>query len=218
MYQFESLRRNGGFVFWGDYSSLRDLHEFIHDAVKRSSVLQDEGIVINLAYDIRKAFEGQRRMEVTKIENDEITLYGVEQTWPLFISQVALLRTSLAFLDTTSFHQAQMYLLEHLLESAIKKIFPSQSTDILNHFKQMVGTQESFISPLLGGRVCYFMQLTPAQRRDKLPMVLRSLTPMYDFTYQFWARNENNGLIDPSDFQNLDWDNIDAIPAKQRAL
>jgi hypothetical protein len=112
MLRFKLSKRNGGFVLWGDYNTLEPINSFLMDISEKSSILDDEGLIPALAYDLRKAYEGRREKDNAEVWNDNLTLYGVEQIWPLFITQIALLRTSLAFIDSGKKEQAIMYQLE----------------------------------------------------------------------------------------------------------
>lgn len=135
MLQFEKTMKNGGFTLWGNYEDLTSLHSFLMDVSSKSSVLETEGLIPALAYDLRKAYSGQRKRAKTTIGDDEISIYGVEQVWPTFIMQVALLRTGLAFIDSDKNEQSKMYLLEGFLENAINKIFPKECSSILASYR-----------------------------------------------------------------------------------
>lgn len=61
MLEFKLTPHHAGVALWGDYAALDKLHEFIHRIVEGSVYIEDkEGFVLRLAYDVRKAFEGQR--------------------------------------------------------------------------------------------------------------------------------------------------------------
>ena len=98
MLEFELTRHHTGLILWGDYWSLERLHELIHEIAAESPVIEDkEGLVLGLAYDVRKAFEGQRRQAKRKHHTDTCKIYGVEILWPVVLVQVGLLRQAMAF-------------------------------------------------------------------------------------------------------------------------
>ena len=89
------------------------------DVAEKSPILDSEGMTIALAYDLRKAYEHQRKHKKIKLWDDQITIYGVEQIWPTFLVQIALLRTALGYIDSTRLHQSNIYLLESHLEDGL---------------------------------------------------------------------------------------------------
>ncbi len=160
----EKTKNNGGFVLWGDYWSLREMHTFCMDCAEKSPTLEYEGLLVSLAYDIRKAYEKQREIDTASHFDEKIQIYGVEQVWPTFAVQVALLRASLAFYDSTKLEQSIVYRLEHIFIEAIPEIFPKSGNQILSSFERLSGIQESQVKDLIGSRVSYFLSLTKAKK------------------------------------------------------
>jgi len=72
-----------------DYTSLRWLHEIVHDVNDRSPLIKDEeGPFLGLAYDIRKAYERQREILPPPPHCEEMgTRYGVQILWPVLLLQ-----------------------------------------------------------------------------------------------------------------------------------
>nr|QTX14213.1 hypothetical protein [Klebsiella pneumoniae] len=68
------------FILWGDSEALNELHELIHYIVDESPLIKvKDGFMLSLAYDIRKAREGNRRVEQHQYDqHDTYKLYGVE--------------------------------------------------------------------------------------------------------------------------------------------
>lgn len=64
MLRYELTPNNAGFILWGDSEALNELHELIHYIVDESPLIKvKDGFMLSLAYDIRKAREGNRRVE-----------------------------------------------------------------------------------------------------------------------------------------------------------
>nr|WP_312464201.1 hypothetical protein [Pantoea endophytica] len=84
MFLFELTPNNGGIVLWGDTASLNELYELIHYIVDESPLIKNkDGFMLALAYDIRKAREGQRRTDEYLYDYSKTyELYGVELLWP----------------------------------------------------------------------------------------------------------------------------------------
>ncbi|WP_244491207.1 recombinase family protein [Paramesorhizobium deserti] len=63
MLSYHVLKNHAGILLIGDCTSLRWLHEVVHDVNERSPLVTDkEGMFLGLAYDVRKAYEQQREV------------------------------------------------------------------------------------------------------------------------------------------------------------
>ena len=203
----EKTKNNGGFVLWGDYWSLREMHTLCMDCSEKSPTLAYEGLLVSLAYDIRKAYEKQREIDTACHFDEKIQIYGVEQVWPTFIVQVALLRASLAFYDSTKLEQSIVYRLEHIFIEAIPEIFPKSGNQILSSFERLSGIQESQVKDLIGSRVSYFLSLTKAKRASELSEILKSLDKTMD---DFLRGNPQLRVnhYDPTIYDHHSWETI----------
>lgn len=207
---FESTKNNGGFVLWGDYWTLRELHQMCFDIVDRSPQLNPEGLVMSLAYTLRKAFEGQRQSTNLEHFNDKMKLYGVEQVWPTFIVQSALLRNGLAFGPSSKLEQSMMYQIEHALEVALHAAFPLTASDILDALRKLSSYTEAATTELLGSRVSYFLSLTKAKRATELSSILSSLDKSLDsLLRQPQSRSLSGYIFDPMIYDEHSWDTVD---------
>jgi hypothetical protein len=108
---YRLLKNRAGLLLIGDYASLRELNEIIHDINGRSPLIREEdGAFLGLAYDARKAYERQREIQLPPEGYDEIGVrYGVEILWPVLLVQQRMLRVSLGYLDHSRRHQAITY-------------------------------------------------------------------------------------------------------------
>lgn len=203
----EKSKNNGGFILWGDYWTLREMHTLCMDAAEKSPTLDFEGLVVSLAYDLRKAYEKQREVDTASHFEEEIKVYGVEQVWPTFIVQIALLRSSLAYYDSSKLEQSIMFRLEHLFESTVHDIFKKYSGDVLAAYRKLSGVQEQQIKDLLGSRVSYFLSLTKARRISELATVLQSIDSVMDSFLRNHPHHRER-LFDPTVFDNHSWDTL----------
>jgi len=214
MLEYEPTKRNGGFILWGDYSTLKPIHSLIMDVSQKSPVLNSEGLLPALAYDIRKAYEGRREQDKQTVWDDEITVYGVEQVWPTFITQVALLRTALAFAPFSKNQHGLTYLIEAFLDDMLRSVFPAQATAILRNHMDLIGQQEAQLSPLLGSRVSYFLELAPAKRRDNLSAIIASMDPLYGVRFGGLSSQNTTNMPHPSEFEGRSWSDLDLFEQK----
>jgi len=211
MLQYSICKRNGGFVLWGDYSTLKPIHSFVMDMAEKSPTLDSEGLLPALAYDIRKAYENQREKDTIEVWDDEITIYGVEQIWPTFLLQIALLRAAMSFVDTSKNDQSLMYSLEALLEESVRKAFPKEATEILSAYQSLQGVQEQQVAELLGSRVSYFLNLGAKERRTQLHELLRSMDTMWERMYSIVGNGRMSYSFTPKELSMFSWDSLDQM-------
>lgn len=186
MLESEVTKKHAGIVLWGDVWVLQALHELLHRVNEESPLIENkEGFFLGLAYDIRKAFEGQRKKAVRRDLNEKCTIWGVEILWPVLIPQVGILRASMAFIPTTRRDQALVYELEAVVESAVKSVMPGEVEEIMALMHRL-GMEPAQIERTMDSRCLYFLAQSPKQRMKALPSVLESMTGMYSF---FAGRN-----------------------------
>ena len=127
MLSYRLLKNHTGILLIGDYTSLRWLHEVVHDVNERSPLVRDkEGMFLSLAYDVRKAYERQREIISPPPHYDEMGLrYGVQVLWPVLLLQQRMLRGSLAYLDHSGSALRMAYL------SAISRTHTSSLGDMI---------------------------------------------------------------------------------------
>ncbi len=133
MLRYELTPNNAGFILWGDSEALNELHELIHYIVDESPLIKvKDGFMLSLAYDIRKAREGNRRVEQHQYDqHDTYKLYGVELLWPLVLVQSSILRNSMGYIQTDKNQLSVMYAFEYLIESALTESERTTSNDIM---------------------------------------------------------------------------------------
>ncbi|MDN7892858.1 hypothetical protein QZM93_30050 [Burkholderia cepacia] len=122
------LNNHAGILLTGDYDSLRELHEIVHDVNERSPLIRHgDGPFLGLAYDVRKAYEQQREiLKPPKGYEETGVRYGVEILWPVLLVQHRMLRVSLGYLDHSRHHQAITYALEAVIEAGLREDWTGQ--------------------------------------------------------------------------------------------
>lgn len=185
----------------GDYETLKDLHEVIHDVNARSPIVRNkEGVFLGLAYDVRKAYEGERKKMKPPRSYPEIgPRFGVEILWPVLLVQARILRASMAFIDTDKRTQANAYALEAVIEYALKADFGGDLGGRLVERWMFIDPAHPFPEEKLSSRGAYYCSLTKAERKRQIEGLLSSLSPMYSAFYSIWTRNGAKNLPSPSD-------------------
>lgn len=171
-----------GLTLWGDYECLKRLHEFIHRLTEKSGYIgTKDGFVLGLAYDVRKAFQGQRSQDTyTCNDTDHYRLYGVEILLPLILVQSVILREAMAFTPTSKLDQAIMFELEHAIESALMKAAPQAFNDIMAAMECVENAPYAHLEAIIDGRCRYFVEIPPKERLQALPKLLETFDPAYE--------------------------------------
>jgi hypothetical protein len=133
MFSFELLKNHAGVLLCGDFYLLNQLHEVVHEVNNRSPIITDkeEGAFLGLAYDVRKAFQGERRViEPPKAFKSIGVRYGVEILWPVLLVQARWLRGSLGYMDSTKRQQAISFALEAVIQDAVREDFPQNAAEV----------------------------------------------------------------------------------------
>jgi hypothetical protein len=181
MLRYDLTPHNGGIVLWGDAEALNELHALIHVIVDESPMIKvKDGFILALAYDIRKAREGYRRDEPYQYEHqDNYRLYGVELLWPMVLIQTAILRSAMSYMETDKNQLSVMYAFEYLLESALKELMPATSEAVLQVARFAADSDLMFVEDCIDSRCCYYLGLSPVQRKAQLVSILRSMDSLW---------------------------------------
>jgi hypothetical protein len=183
MLEYQLTPHHAGVALWGDFGTLERLHGLIHRIVENSGHIEDkEGFVLGLAYDIRKAYEGQRSQDYRYDYNDDrCRIYGVEILWPVLLVQIGMLRQSMAFIPTNKLDQAIMFELEYVVESAVRAAMPIMAEDVIHRIGFNGSAPYRHIHSVLDSRCRYFIKLPVKQRLKVLPELMNTFDPIYAF-------------------------------------
>lgn len=209
MLKYELLKNHAGVAIVGDYETLRDLHRIIHDVNEGSPIIKDkEGIFIGLAYDLRKAYEGQRRKLNPPEHYPEIgPRFGVEILWPVLLVQSRILRVSMSFMETNKGTQANAYALEHLIEEALHNDFGADHGGELVERWKRIDPAHPFPEKNLLSRGAIFCSWTKAKRKKYMSSLVASLDPMYPIIHRGLLIRGEKDLIAPEEFEK--WNNVE---------
>ena len=209
MLKYALLKNHAGILLQGDFETLESLHGTIHDVNERSPLIRNkEGAFLGLAYDIRKAFEGQRKKLKPPEWRPEIgPRFGVEILWPVLLIQSRMLRASMAYIDTGKCAQANAYALENVIEWALKSDFGHDLGESLAEKWMRINPDHPWAEEKLDSRGAFYCSLSKTERKKYIGAVLDSLTPMYPSLYPMWVRNGLNNLVSPDQFEQ--WEGME---------
>lgn len=204
MLRYDLTPNNAGIVLWGDAGALNELHTLIHIIVDESPIIRiKDGFMLALAYDIRKAREGSRRDELYQYERqDNYRLYGVELLWPMVLIQTAILRNAMGYMETDKNQLAVMYAFEYLVESALKELMPANFDTVLQAARFAADSDLMFVEDSIDSRCCYFIDLSPAQRKKQLTSILCSCDSLWG---KFSREEQDISMLNKMNTTDWEW-------------
>ncbi|WP_199041255.1 MULTISPECIES: hypothetical protein [unclassified Dyella] len=209
MLQYQLLKSREGIVLLGDYDSLRALHDTVHEINEKSPLLKDkEGPFLGLAYDVRKAYERQRKtIKPPEFAPEVGPKYGVDILWPVLLWQSFVLRQSLAFVTHGKAVQAITYSLEAVVEGALDDAFKGRSEGI----KQEVSnwTQDVVEGRMLDPLGAIFTRWTSKERGTRMAGLIAAFSSVWPSRYEFLSRRGlADGQLSPIEiesFRGVEW-------------
>ncbi len=201
MFTYKALKNAAGIALFSDYLCLTRAHRILHDVNARSPLIGDkEGFFLSLAYDLRKAYEGQRRQQKRDPLCPEAgPRFGVEVLWPSVMVQCRQLRDSLAFIDHGKEHQIVAYELEFVIEQAVEAEFRQNATEIREQWDRL-SARHPYLEENAESRAAQFSAWTKSERIAGLAGLLSSLDPMYPTTYSMAVRSGVGNLVSPEEY------------------
>jgi len=201
MLSSEKLPHCEGLRLMGSAEALREFHAILHDVNERSAIIHDkEGFFLALAYDVRKAYEGQR----TKRKPNRQLLHagptlGVDILWPTLLAQARMLRASLGFMDSSKRHQAYTYALEAIIEEGLKRDFGDAYESIHEQYL-MLSPEHPYLEEAIASRVELYAGWSGAERRRRIVNLLESLDPMYRSLYRYRVNRGDEDVLSPDEW------------------
>jgi hypothetical protein len=139
MLQAYPTKNGTGISILGDYGDLASLYETVHhfaDTLDENNKFQkaQHQLLMNFSYEIRKAYSGQRQTEKITFTNEEEYEYlGFQVVWTDILIFISVLRHSAGYAQSDKLHQANMYMLEYVVEKALFEYDP-EGANILKEF------------------------------------------------------------------------------------
>lgn len=204
MLTYTPLKNNAGLLILGDYLSLKNLHAVLHSVNEVSTLVHDkEGCLMDLAYEVRHAMQGDSVIQKAPEDEPQIGLrYGFRVVWTDLLLCTRLIRDSLAFFDSSKSQQSVTYELESLIEEAVAECFKEKSASIVDAFS-ILSCRHPASEENLRGRTSVFCGLNKADRKFYLRGILVSLDPSYDHSYELFYKNTKD-LLPPEVFKEAE--------------
>jgi hypothetical protein len=208
MLQFTLLKNNAGLCVIGPQITLRLLHQAVHVANERSPLIKDkDGFFLGLAYDVRKAYEGQNEV-IDSVDPSGIRwdkrLWGFKILWPVLLLQAKMLRETWAFVNSTKEQQAVTYALEAVIDLGLKADFGEFASGIQATYEQLPASTPGYEERKIYSRGAQYCLWNAKQRCAGLQNLLSSLDPTYPTTYEMRFSAGERGLLSPLALDSLE--------------
>jgi len=133
--------KNGtGISIFGDYGDLDCLYETVHEIAEPldENDIRLKGqwqILMNFAYEIRKAYSGQRLTDKVTFSGDdhELLYLGFHCVWTDILIFISTLRHNAGYIQTNKKQQANLYMLEYVVEKALLS-YDAEGASIIQHY------------------------------------------------------------------------------------
>jgi len=182
MLQAFSTKSGTGVSIYGDHAELNSIHKTIHhfaDTLDETNDAQKAQfqLLMNLAYEVRKASNGQRLIEPFIYPGDDIkhTLYGFQLVWTDALIFLHVLRHNAGYAQSTKLHQAHLYTLEHVVEKALVDYDPVGAEAIKQLLSRGFMMFDGYVFMLYQALHIKFVTLKPGKTRfRKIPQLIQS--------------------------------------------
>jgi hypothetical protein len=136
MLSYDLAKGHAGPVLIGEYSPLAQLVDVSHDIYKRSGFLHES--FLDIIHEIGKASVGRRIViQPPELCEERGVRYGVETSWPRLLVQARMLRTALMRVDHSKWHQAVTWMLEAVIEDALRDDFKKEAKNIIQRWESL---------------------------------------------------------------------------------
>lgn len=215
--------RNGtGISIFGDYGDLSSLHKTVHDiasTLNESNKYQkgQSQLLMNFAYEIRKAYSGQRLEDKLTYDGDdkEMHYYGFKCVWTDMLIFISAIRKNAGYYQTDRLHQANIYLLEYVVENALFN-YDAQGANEIKHFiGQKIHVTDPLVFAIYQAIHIKFVSDTKGKKRfRKIPSLLVDYFSMWQPAYKDLvislekSAKLNNCKIEDlefNDFPEIEW-------------
>jgi hypothetical protein len=160
----EATKYGTGIILFGDYVDLINLHETIHTLSGDDESIETD-YFLSFAYDIRKAYDGQREKKILGSGQEISTYYGFKTFWIDFIVILNRLRERAGYISTSKGIQSNLYRLEAIAESTIRDYVPEIADDILKYIFIYKISYIKYLEPLMAHIVQNCVNALPGKNR-----------------------------------------------------
>jgi hypothetical protein len=180
MLQAHPTKNGTGVAIFGDYADLTSLYDTVHDIAKTldendTKIKGQNQLLMNLAYEIRKAFSGDRLKDKIKFKghDNELLYYGFQCVWTDILIFLSALRQNAGYCQTDKLHQSNLYLLEYIIEKALFSYDAEGANNISQFIGQRINVSNQYVFIIYQALHIRFVTETLGKKRFRnIPLLL----------------------------------------------
>ena len=222
MLQGQPTKNGTGISIFGDYGDLANLYEIVHEIARSRDEYNERlkaqnQLLMNFAYEIRKAYSGQRLQDKFTYSGDEIEYqyYGFQVVWTDILIFISVLRHNAGYIQTDKFQQANLYMLEHIVEKALFDYDPEGANQIKEFIGQRINITDKHAFLIYQALHIKFVTEKSGKRRfRKIPALIGSHFSEWKDEYkqlinslQISAKEQNCDILELefNNFPDIKW-------------
>ncbi len=122
----EPTKNGTGIAVYGNYDELDFFYSIVHRIADTLSEVNEQQrgqnmLLMNFAYEIRKAKDHSRLIEKVDIDGEEMTIYGFQVVWTDLMIFLSVLRYNAGYISLDKLEQSFLYMLEFITEDAARR-------------------------------------------------------------------------------------------------
>lgn len=181
MLQSYPTKSGTGISIFGDHAELNVLYDTIHhfantlDEHKNKRQKAQFQLLMNFAYEVRKASSGQRLIEKFTYNGDDIehNLYGFRLVWTDLLIFISVLRHHAGYNQSNKIQQAVLYNLEYTVETSLFDYDPKGANEIKEYIGQRINITEEYAFIIYQALHIKYVSDKPGKTRfRKIPKLL----------------------------------------------
>lgn len=198
MLQTNPTKKGTGIEFWGDYGDLSHLHRTVHKIGQKlneynSKEKGQSTIIMNFAYEVRKAFEHSRMKENFIFDSENKVEYlGFKYLWTDLLYLISVLRFNAGYVSLDELDQANLYILEYNCKKSLFDYDPQGAEQIKHFIGQKIDIHNELVYLVLQGINLEYLSKKPGKRRFRdLSNLLIAYSP-FSPAYKMWKSDLEN--------------------------
>ena len=191
MFYAKPTKQGLGLELYCDYFESSSLLEIINDVA--CQIVNDVckhgqyQVLMNFAYEIRKAHEGKRLKDKLPINTNfqKNTYYGTRFIWTDILIMINVLRNNSAYIPTTRKHHAYLYSLESAIENALVSYNDYGHVISQLFIDAQLEVSSKYLLPLYQIiHILFVKEKNPYDRFKKIPQLFQDLLLPYSTQYK----------------------------------
>jgi len=169
MLQGFTTKKGTGISIYGDYNDLKFLHQTLYkscDTPNDDDKNPISNIILNFAYEVRKAYSRNRLKEVLTFDGvNDIEYLGFNYLWTDLLVTISALRHQAGYITTDEIDQANIYILEYITKMALEQYDEKGALILKNYIGQRIDIEQPLLEQILQYINIAYLEEKPTKTR-----------------------------------------------------